>query len=88
MRAIATIALIGLVLFVAGIITHDDAMSDVGISTFILGSMVVSALLMRRRHQQRRAETTLGAVSGRVPLTVALTESAVRSMRRKKHGEP
>jgi hypothetical protein len=84
MRAIATIALIGLILLVAGIITHDDAMSDVGISTFILGSLVVSALSMRRRYQQRRAETSLGAESERVSLTVALTESVVRSTRREK----
>lgn len=84
MRIIAAIALVGFVLLVAGFITHDDTMSGIGISTFIAGSLVASALSRRKRHPQRMAETTPGPASDKVSLTLALTEAAVRLMKRKK----
>jgi hypothetical protein len=83
-RAVATIALIGLVVLIAGMVKHDDAMFDAGLSTFILGSMVASAMGMLRRQRQRKAEAEEVAAAERVSLTVALTESVVQSMRAKK----
>ena len=81
--ALIIVALIGFALIIAGFVTNDEPMRHVGISAFILGLMMVSALSLWKRRKQRRVETKSKAESERVPLTSALTEAAVRSMKAK-----
>lgn len=53
MRLVAIIGLLGIPLYVIGVTTHDDAMADVGASTFILGSLIAAAM-SRRKHRKQR----------------------------------
>ena len=83
MRIIFAIAtFLCLVVFVVGLLTNNHPMADVGISGFLLGSMVVGAMSLWRRHKQRRSERNPKAESERMSLslTTELTDSVVRSM--------
>jgi hypothetical protein len=87
MRIVATFTFLGIALYVVGLIEHDFLMADVGASAFILGSMVVGAMSLWKRHKQRRLDLASETDADRVSLTAALTESAVRSLNKKKDGD-
>ena len=83
---IAIVTFLCLVLFVVGLLTSNAPMADVGISGFLLGSMVVGGMALWGRHKQRRSWRTAKAESERMSLslTTELTDSVVRSMEKER----